>query len=163
MDSDLNQKRPTPDRVRKNRRESHASATGAALESGQKGSQRATPTTASGPEPADWRRVDAGAAIGPKVARLQSQKRKFRVKCVVTYRSLTRLHKESTACAFHGFGARFEFCLAYAFSHGPRCRLVLSPIRAWNAARRSGAHQRETPYRADSSSFCRRERKIIDP
>ncbi len=43
---------------------------GAVLESGRKGS-RTTAATASGPQPPDRRRVDAGAAIGVKIA-LQS-------------------------------------------------------------------------------------------
>jgi hypothetical protein len=55
------------------RRESSAKSRGAVLESGRNGSQRATAATASGPPPPDWRRVDAGVAIGLKIACLQSQ------------------------------------------------------------------------------------------
>jgi hypothetical protein len=47
---------------------------GAVLESGRKGSRRATAATASGPLPPDWRRGDAGAAIGLTIASLQRQK-----------------------------------------------------------------------------------------
>jgi len=52
---------------------------GALLEGDRKGSQRATADTASGPQPPDRRQLDAGSAIGVKVARLRSQKRKFRL------------------------------------------------------------------------------------
>jgi hypothetical protein len=55
------------------RQESPAKSRGAVLESGRNGSQRATAATASGPQPPDWRRVDAGVAIGLKIACLQSQ------------------------------------------------------------------------------------------
>src|SRR5216683_6337687 len=81
--------------------------------------------TASGPQPPDRRQLDAGSAIGVKVARLRSQKRKFRL----SVRGGNVGAKKVAHLTGHQFAARQRYRRTVVAPQGFRYRLTMPTVK----------------------------------